>query len=62
MDLLDKKGGKVVFSFYVDIRKQGQKVGLGQMEGPDSTFIMTDEDFFKMCNGKLNPQMAYIKR
>lgn len=32
------------------------------MEKPDSTFTMTDEDFFNMCNGKLNPQMAYIKR
>lgn len=30
--------------------------------GADATFIMTDADFFKMCNGKLNPQMAYIKR
>lgn len=55
MDLLDKKGGNVVFSFYVDIRKKGQKVGLGQMDGADATFTMTDADFFKMCNGKLNP-------
>ena len=23
---------------------------------------MTDDDFDKMCRGKLNPQMAYIRR
>ena len=35
---------------------------MGQLEKPDATFTMTDEDFHKMCNGKLNPQMAYIRK
>lgn len=59
--MLDKPKGEVVFKFFVDVRKTGQKVGLGSMEA-DATFTMTDDDFFKMCTGKLNPQMAYIRR
>lgn len=27
----------------------------GKSDKPDSTFTMVDEDFFKVCLGKLNP-------
>ena len=37
-------------------------MGLGKLEGADAQFIMTDKDFDLMCRGKLNPQMAYIRK
>ena len=61
-DILDKPQGKKVFSFWIDVTEAGQKVGEGDHAKPDATFEVSDEDFFKMCTGKLNPQMAFIKR
>lgn len=61
-NILDKKDGKVVFPFWVDIREDKEKAGTGNFEKPDATFIMTDEDFHKLCLGQLNPQMAFVKR
>ena len=49
------------FEFWVDLT-ENQKVGLGSLEKVDATFLLTDDDFVKMCNGKLNPQMAFIRR
>jgi len=36
---------------------------LGQYEGgkPDATFSLKDEDFIKLANGKLNPQIAFMR-
>lgn len=62
IDILDKKGGNKVFDFYIDLRKAGQKVDQGQVEKPDATFTMTDADFYQMCNGKLNPQRAFLTK
>ena len=59
-DILDKPQGKKVFSFWIDVTEAGQKVGEGDHAKPDATFEVSDEDFFKMCNGKLNPQMAFM--
>lgn len=35
----------------------------GPYEGgkPDATFSFTDEDFFKVATGKMNPQMAFMR-
>ena len=43
--LLEKKGGAVALDFYIVLKKDEQKVGLGKLEGADATFIMTDSDF-----------------
>lgn len=61
-DILDKKDGKVVYPFYIDIREGKETAGQGAADKPDATFVMTDDDFFAMCMGKLNPQMAFIKK
>lgn len=36
---------------------------LGPYEGgkPDATFFFTDEDFFKVATGKMNPQIAFMR-
>ena len=60
--ILDKPKGKVVFSFWIDVTKNGQKADEGKNEKADSTFKMTDQVFDKMCRGKMNPQMAFIRR
>ena len=61
-DILDKKNGTVVFPFFVDIRQGKETASKGTTEKPDATFVMTDDDFYAMCMGKLNPQMAFIKK
>ena len=61
-NILDKKDGKVVLQFWIDIREGQEKAGMGAFEKPDATFVMTDQDFYDMCMGKLNPQMAFVKR
>ena len=62
VNLLDKSKGNVVFKFFIDLRESKEKVELGEAEKADATFTMTDSDFFSMCQGKLNPQMAYLRR
>jgi 3-hydroxyacyl-CoA dehydrogenase/3a,7a,12a-trihydroxy-5b-cholest-24-enoyl-CoA hydratase len=62
IDILDKSNGTVVFPFWIDLREGKENAGLGQTEKPDATFVMTDEDFNQMCLGKLNPQMAFIRK
>jgi 3-hydroxyacyl-CoA dehydrogenase/3a,7a,12a-trihydroxy-5b-cholest-24-enoyl-CoA hydratase len=61
-NILDKKDGQIVVPFWVDIREGKEKAGSGNFENPDATFVMTDEDFNNLCLGKLNPQMAFVKR
>lgn len=61
-DILDKKDGAVVFPFNVDLREGKENANKGVADKPDATFVMTDDDFYAMCMGKLNPQMAFIKK
>lgn len=36
---------------------------IGPYEGgkPDATFSFTDDDFFKVSTGKMNPQIAFMR-
>ena len=61
-DILDKPKGEKVYSFWIDVTEAGQKAGEGDHTKPDAVFEVSDEDFHKMCTGKLNPQMAFIKK
>ena len=60
--ITDKKDGQPIYKFWVDLREGQEKVNEGIFEKPDATFQMTDEDFHNMCLGKLNPQIAFVKR
>lgn len=60
--ITEKKDGQPVFKFWVDLREGQEKVNEGTIEKPDATFQMTDEDFHSMTMGKLNPQIAFVKR
>jgi 3-hydroxyacyl-CoA dehydrogenase/3a,7a,12a-trihydroxy-5b-cholest-24-enoyl-CoA hydratase len=61
IDLLDKKGGKVVKQFYIDLKNGDGKVAEGANDKSNATFTVSDEDFYQICQGKLNPQMAFIQ-
>ncbi|KAH8516463.1 hypothetical protein H0E87_004704 [Populus deltoides] len=47
--------------YTIDLKKG--EVIKGQYEGgkPDATFSLKDEDFIKLANGKLNPQIAFMR-
>lgn len=61
IDLLDKKGGKVVKSYSIDLKNGNGSVSEGPNEKNNALFTVSDEDFYQICTGKLNPQMAFIQ-
>ncbi len=61
IDILDKKGGKVVKQWTINLKDGQGSVSLGPHEKFNALFSVSDEDFFQICNGKLNPQMAFIQ-
>ena len=60
-DILEKKGGKPVKTFTIDLLNGSGALKEGPAEKYDVLFTMTDEDFFGVTNGTLNPQMAFIQ-
>lgn len=61
IDVLDKKGGKVVKSWWIDLKNGNGSAGAGVPEKNDALFSVSDADFYEICTGKLNPQMAFIQ-
>lgn len=61
-EITDKKTGKSAFQFWVAVNKNEQKAGTGSRKDADATFTVSDEEFFDICMGKLNPQVAFTKR
>eukprot|EP01067_Filipodium_phascolosomae_P004872 Filipodium_phascolosomae@DN2849_c0_g1_i1.p1 len=60
--ILDKKGGKAVDFWVVDLRNgvvKNEKSGEGTP--PDATFSISDADIFEVVMGKLNPQIAFVQ-
>lgn len=58
-DILEKKGGKLLKSWTIDLKKD---VGVREgSEKADSTFTVGDSDFVSITEGKLNPQKAFIQ-
>ncbi|KAD4385240.1 hypothetical protein E3N88_25408 [Mikania micrantha] len=61
INLAPKKIGFNEEIYVVDLKKG--EVTKGPFEGgkPDATFSFTDEDFFKIATGKMNPQIAFMR-
>nr|GEV56228.1 non-specific lipid-transfer protein-like 1 [Tanacetum cinerariifolium] len=61
INIAPKKMGYNEKIFVVDLKKG--EVSKGKYEGgkPDATFSFTDEDFFKIATGKINPQIAFMR-
>lgn len=60
-DITEKKGGPVKRSWVIDLKNGNGSVKEGTNDKADALFTMIDEDFISVCNGKLNPQMAFIQ-
>lgn len=60
-DILDKKGGKVIRTWTIDLKNDKGHCKQGKPESNNALFTMTDEDFVSVTSGKLNPQMAFIQ-
>ncbi|XP_011029970.1 PREDICTED: non-specific lipid-transfer protein-like [Populus euphratica] len=60
-NLAPEKIGKDEVSYTIDFKKG--EVIKGPYEGgkPDTTFTLRDEDFVKLADGKLNPQIAFMR-
>eukprot|EP01015_Nassula_variabilis_P019748 TRINITY_DN3372_c0_g1_i6.p1 TRINITY_DN3372_c0_g1~~TRINITY_DN3372_c0_g1_i6.p1 ORF type:complete len:245 (-),score=56.06 TRINITY_DN3372_c0_g1_i6:96-830(-) len=59
--ILEKKGKtKPVLEWIVDVKNGTGRAYLGDNKDADATFTMTDDDFFALSHGKLNPSQAFI--
>lgn len=61
VQILAKKKGKPVLSYTIDLKNGNGSVQDSMADKPDAVFTMIDGDFAKLCMGKLNPQMAFIR-
>ncbi|KAM7517067.1 hypothetical protein LguiA_006650 [Lonicera macranthoides] len=61
INIAPKKIGFNEEIYVVDLKKG--EVTKGPYEGgkPDATFSFTDDDFFKVSTGKMNPQIAFMR-
>jgi len=57
-DILDKKGGKLVQTWTIDLKDEGKCVK-GAPSKYDAMFTLGDEDFLKLVEGKLNATTAF---
>jgi len=60
-DITETKGGPVAKSWTIDLKNDSGIAKEGPADKPDVLFTLTDEDFYKICDGKLNPQMAVVQ-
>jgi 3-hydroxyacyl-CoA dehydrogenase/3a,7a,12a-trihydroxy-5b-cholest-24-enoyl-CoA hydratase len=60
-DILEKKGGKVVKTWTIDMKNDKGHCKEGKPESYDSLFTLVDNDFVAIVEGKLNAQMAVVQ-
>jgi len=61
IDIIETKGGPVVKSWTIDLKNESGSSKEGPAEKPEVVFTVSDEDFYQICLGKLNPQMAVVQ-
>ena len=61
-ELREKKGGKAT-TFTIDLKNGNGAIKEGKIDGvkADATFVMLDQDFLKLSQGKLKPQEAFMQ-
>ncbi len=52
--------GNNTSDWVLDCSKEPAEVKMGSQEGAKVEVTMTEEDFVKLANGSLNPQMAFL--
>ena len=60
-DIKATKTGPVVGSWLIDLKSTPPSCSFGKADKPDAVFTMIDDDFYKVCLGTLNPQMAFMQ-
>lgn len=60
-DIVAKKGGPVLGSWEINLKDGQGYVKEGKAPKYDALFQMTDKDFDLVCQGKLDPQMAFVQ-
>lgn len=61
-DIIDSKSGKLANQFWVSVKEEKQTADKGSAKDVDAIFSISENDFFDVCMGKLNPQIAFTKR
>lgn len=61
IDVLDKKGGKLMKTWTIDLKNGNGLCKEGGDDKYNALFSVGDTDFFDICLGKLNPQMAFVQ-
>lgn len=61
IEILDKKGGKLIKTWTIDLKNGNGSCKEGSDDKYNAHFSVSDSDFFDICNGKLNPQMAFVQ-
>ena len=59
--ITEKKGAKPSLIYEIDLKNGQGHCQQGAPKSADATFTMTDDDFEKVCLGKLNPQIAFMQ-
>ena len=60
-DIVQKKNGPVLASWEINLKDGKGHVREGKPAKYDALFQMTDKDFSLVCEGKLDPQMAFVQ-
>ena len=60
-NILKKKGAKPSLVYTIDMKNGQGKCYPGKADKTDATFTVTDDDFEKICLGKLQPQIAFMQ-
>lgn len=60
-EIVRAKGGKVEGTYTIDLKNGQGQVTKGKAPKADAVFNMTDDDFEAVCQGKLNPQIAFMQ-
>ena len=60
-DIRAAKRGPIVGSWEIDLKSDTPACRAGKADKADAIFTMIDDDFYKVCLGKLNPQMAFMQ-
>jgi len=60
-NILKKKGGKPVMVWDIDLKNGNGHVIQQTPKNPDAVFSMTDADFVKLCDGKMNGSTAFMQ-
>lgn len=61
VQIISKKNGPIVKTYSIDLKDGIGAVSFSPLAQADATFSLTDEDFYNLCMGKLNPQKAFIQ-